>query len=351
MKHHYSNDISNNKIVILGPVPPPLGGVSVHIERVQKKLKKQGNQVVIFDTTTEFRYKSMLRYMYRLSSFIRKHKPNIVYFHTPYLKKSIYEMLVLSWLSKRFDFKLVLIEHDCRHMYKRFRLFKWLFSKCLQKVHQLILIGNRTEQSYQDNVSVVPKNTFVEAAFIPPDVTKEAKLLELYPGELFYFIEQHKPVIGINAFQSVLLNTGDLYGLDKSIELITHLKSIYPKVGLVLVLGQTGDEDYFEVLQKRIDAHGIRENVFILGGQQELWPLFKLFDLFIRPTLSDGESVSVQEALYFGTPVVASNVCVRPKTVMLFKTGNQQDFNKQVERVLHAKTNQHSNSVHQKQIG
>ena len=41
-------------------------------------------------------------------------------------------------------------------------------------------------------------------------------------------------------------------------------------------------------------------------------------DLFVRPTLSDGASVSIEEALWANIPVVASNVCQRPAQVMLY---------------------------------
>ncbi len=40
-------------------------------------------------------------------------------------------------------------------------------------------------------------------------------------------------------------------------------------------------------------------------------------DLFVL-TLSDGASVSIEEALWTNIPVIASNVCVRPEKVMLY---------------------------------
>jgi len=351
MKHLYSDNVTNKKIIILGPYPPPLGGVSVHIARVQKKFQKQGNEVIIFDTTTELRYKSLVRYIYKLVSFITKYKPDYIYFHTLYLDKSIYEMFALTWLQKKLKFNLVLVEHDCRHIYKRFRIFKWLLNKCMQRVQHLIVIGSKTECSYQDNAIFIPKNYSVEAAFLPPETTKEVKLLESYPAELFYFIEQHQIIIGMNAFQCVLIDGKDLYGLKMTIELIGHLKNENLSVGLVLVISKIGDEIYFNKLQEHIEFHGIRNNVFILGGDTLLWPLFKLMNLFVRPTFSDGESVSVQEALYFNIPVVASDVCIRPKKVVLFESGNQKSFNENVKKVLYVNINQFSHNLHQKQIG
>ena len=83
-----------------------------------------------------------------------------------------------------------------------------------------------------------------------------------------------------------------------------------------------------------IKQYGLQEHIFILTGQRELWPLMKHVDLFLRPTLSDGASVSVEEALWCGTPVVASDVCMRPQHVILFKTGDEDDLFRVVEKQL-----------------
>jgi glycosyltransferase involved in cell wall biosynthesis len=45
-------------------------------------------------------------------------------------------------------------------------------------------------------------------------------------------------------------------------------------------------------------------------------------DLFVRPTLADGDAISVREALALGRPVVASDVGTRPRNVSTFPAGN-----------------------------
>lgn len=48
----------------------------------------------------------------------------------------------------------------------------------------------------------------------------------------------------------------------------------------------------------------------------------KSADIFARPTLTDGDSVGVHEALQLGTTVVASNASPRPAGVIVHETGN-----------------------------
>ena len=61
-------------------------------------------------------------------------------------------------------------------------------------------------------------------------------------------------------------------------------------------------------------------------SQSELWPVFNMVDLFIRPSYSDGDANSIREALYFGVPVVASDCVRRPNSVITFNTGDKKAF-------------------------
>ena len=41
-------------------------------------------------------------------------------------------------------------------------------------------------------------------------------------------------------------------------------------------------------------------------------PVLRLTDVLLKPTNTDGDAISVREALYLGVPVVASDVVERP---------------------------------------
>ncbi|PYS32840.1 MAG: glycosyl transferase, partial [Acidobacteria bacterium] len=56
--------------------------------------------------------------------------------------------------------------------------------------------------------------------------------------------------------------------------------------------------------------------------------------VFSRPTLRDGDSISVREAAALGVPVVASNVGTRPEGVLLFEPGDVAGFVEQVNRAV-----------------
>ena len=233
---------------------------------------------------------------------------------------------VLHFLKLILNFEFLCIEHNCRHMYKRTQLWRYIFRKILNGINTYIFIGKSTYKSYVDN-NVLPQNISIESAFLPPALHDEATILKTYPKELQLFLHKHKPVLLVNAFQLVLLdNNQDLYGIDQCIEMLHELKKIYPDIGLIFALAKIGNQVYFEQLKQKISSYELHNNIFILTGQKELWPLFKKVDLFLRPTLSDGASISIEEAFYFEVPVVASNIVERQHGIILFDPNIQNDL-------------------------
>lgn len=335
LKHSYSDGIHNKKVAVLGNYPPPLGGVSVHIQRVMHKLVRQGNAVHHFDTSTR---SNVIRYTVRLLYFLYASNADYVIYHTVDLNSRLIEFTLLTFMKKLLGFTFIIVEHNCRHMYTRTSVYKRRFGKLLHYVDHVVLIGHATQKSYHENAICIPLRTSVEAAFLPPDQTKEHAILATYPSQLLEFLSSHAYIITANAYQLTLLDGKDLYGFDQCIELAYRLKKDTLDIGLVLVLGNKGNELQYEALLERIKQYELEKDIFFLFGQKELWPLIKRSTFFVRPTLSDAESVSVQEALYFKVPVIASDVCVRPANVMTFKTGNVEDF--------YATVNNYRNHLH-----
>ena len=54
--------------------------------------------------------------------------------------------------------------------------------------------------------------------------------------------------------------------------------------------------------------------------------LLAMSDVYVRPTLADGDSMAVREALDLGVAVVASDVVTRPAGCVLFATDNARDL-------------------------
>lgn len=342
--HSYSDAISGKKIAILGINPPPLGGISIHVQRVAHKLKQQGNEVVLFDTEKRRRgLWGFIMHELRMFAFLVKCKPDLVYHHTLtcFFRGRLLELagvIVLKWLL---GYQLVMVDHVSRFFPQQSWLYKKIANLFFRALDQQVLIGSSTYKTYCEHKIFLGSRYSLEVAFLPPDSSTEAVIDALYPPALSLFLKTYTPVILANASKMVLFygvgvqsqHAGkELYGFDLCLSALDTLLTIYPKMGLILALSGAGDDVCFKNLLKTIEK---KESVYLMYQcPGELWPLLKRVDLFVRPTLSDGASISVQEALYYGTPVVASDVCERPAGTVLFKTGDESDFVKKITKVL-----------------
>ena len=119
----------------------------------------------------------------------------------------------------------------------------------------------------------------------------------------------------------------DLYGFDISINLISELLKRYNiKVGLIIAVADNSNTQFYKCLKGQSKRLGIDSQIFWITNQKEIWPLFKDVNLFIRPTNEDGYGISIDEALHFNCPAIASNVCKRNPEAIIFKNRNLDDL-------------------------
>jgi glycosyltransferase involved in cell wall biosynthesis len=351
-EHSYSDTIVNSRVAIIGPLPPPLGGVSVHVERTIQKLKRQGNVVVQYDPESIYpfawlrmpgiKYAAYVWYMAKLCIWLIRMRPQVMIYHNFYARTILPELLLIRMIKRVFGSRVILVEHDCRHMYARTASWIKTYSRLIVTIDHLVLIGSVTAHSYRTHAIAVPPCTSIESAFLPPDIARHAEYMAAYPQTLIDFLHTHSPTVLVSAFACVIWQGKDLYGLDQAIAVCATVCREYPCVGLVIVLGSIGDREHYRRLHALIEQYNLQQSVYVLQGNYILWPLFAHVDIFIRPTLSDGASVSVQEALFCGVPTIASDVCWRPDGAMLYKASDSVDLYMRIQQVLKQKGYAHA---------
>ncbi len=333
MKDRYFEGISRKSIIVCGIYPPPFGGISVHTQRVIEVLTSAYNKVFFFDIERLSRRRFFPFYCVQLIGYLFKRRPDQVHFHGTYIKTMIVDLAILFTFSIILKYELIIVDHDCRHLYKRKPLTLWLYAYIVRRIKKVVMIGSSVLQSYKNN-HIFPSIYCIESAFLPPVDRAEISIKETYPSSLFIFLADRTPIILINAAHIMIRDGKDIYGFDAAVEMIAQLKNHYPDVGLLMALAASNDVRYMHLLYQRMRQLNCAEHIYILQNQKELWPLFKQADLFIRPTLSDGSSISIEEALYFNVPVIASDIVERPECVYLYKTGDTANFTKKVIFVL-----------------
>jgi sugar transferase (PEP-CTERM/EpsH1 system associated) len=86
-----------------------------------------------------------------------------------------------------------------------------------------------------------------------------------------------------------------------------------------LVIVGDGPERF--ALEQRIHAAGLAEIVHLVGVRHDVAPLLRTFDIFCLPSLAEGISNTVLEAMATGLPVVATAVGGNPELVADGETG------------------------------
>ncbi len=328
----YWHDIYHSRIAILGIFPPPFGGVSVHIKRVMDCFSLQNNMLLFWPTEQWWR-RFLPWYIMRLWWRLLVYRPKHVYYHSTYLTTSIIELAALAFLRRLMKYQLHIIDHDCRHLYRRHESIKRLYRWIIKRTDSVVCMGMATAKSYSDN-NIMVDNITIEDAFIPPIKRNERLIFGTYPSSLTIFMKDHTPLVLMGAAHLMRIDKKDMYGVDRAIQLLADIADEYPDAGLLIGLPQIGDTVYFQWLQKLMREYGIAERIYILHGNKEIWPLFERVDLFIRPTLTDGDSISIREALHFKVPVVASDVSDRPAGVHCFATSSRADAARVTKKVL-----------------
>jgi glycosyltransferase involved in cell wall biosynthesis len=124
--------------------------------------------------------------------------------------------------------------------------------------------------------------------------------------------------VGENAF--VIGIVGSLYPIKGHAYLFHALRSVllhHPKTQLLVI----GQGDLEQTLKRKVSELGIEQAVSFLGLRNDVPRVLSLLDLFVLPSLSEGLSVALLEAMSAGVPVIASKVGGNPEIVVDGETG------------------------------
>ena len=130
---------------------------------------------------------------------------------------------------------------------------------------------------------------------------------------------------------SCALAPGPQYGEEVLLEALQILLSRGVRVG-ALVFGPGTLDPAFS---RRLGSRGLLDTVVPLGELDHETSLATIegSTIFLRPTLADGDSLSVREALGLGIDVVASDASPRPPGTAVFRSGDAAHLAARIEAI------------------
>jgi glycosyltransferase involved in cell wall biosynthesis len=153
-----------------------------------------------------------------------------------------------------------------------------------------------------------------------PAFSPTSLAFRLAPPGLAGLRRAHRPLL------CAALAPGPEYGAPVLLDAFARVHAARPSAGLIVYGPGT------RALGPTVRARGLGQAVALLGELDRVRALAVVAaaDLFVRPTLADGDALSVREALALGRPVVASDVVARPDPARTFSAGSAAALAEQI---------------------
>lgn len=320
------------KVLLLGPFPPPHGGVQTNLVAIRSYLRKRGIPCAVINITRHCKPDADEVYYpespFQLLQLLARLQYDVIHLHVGGMLTN--RLLALSLVcALRPGAKSVMTFHSggfpstpqgqglgpaslAGFALRRFDGVIGVNEEIVGFLHKVGVQRRR--------VRLISPYAFL--AHEPSDRS--------LPAPLSTFFSAHDPV---------LISVGLLepeYNLPLQIEALPRIRQSFPGAGLLLI----GSGSLASSLHASIQASPCEPHILLAGDVPHAATMnaVALSRLMLRTTLYDGDALSVREALQLGTPVIATDNGMRPSGVRLTPKSDLQALLANVEQELRQPT-------------
>jgi glycosyltransferase involved in cell wall biosynthesis len=267
--------------------------------RVEETLVRRGVQVKVLNQNPKI---PNLRLLVTLISMIAKIKPDVV--HCQSAEANFHGLIAarLAGVSVRVGEEIGFPNH---HSYWRY-IF-WFVYKNATKV---IAISQAVKDWIVDLGEVEAEK--VEVVYNPVSLGERLKgkdgRANLEETLRFAQGDGEKPFVFVTTCRLVPVKN-----LGRLLDAFARLTKEFPDKSIELWI--VGDGPLREVLENQSKELVIADKVKFWGFQGNIFPFLKKADVFVLPSLSEGSSVSLVEAMYVGLPSIVTQVGGTPEII------------------------------------
>jgi glycosyltransferase involved in cell wall biosynthesis len=200
--------------------------------------------------------------------------------------------------------------------------------KFFTEAGKIVAVSTPIKEEYE-------KRTGKEIKVIPPLVPfnksplPKEKLRNKYGFKIndiiIVFVGSIKEIKGCDTLLNAFCRLGKEYVVNNSIHLV-----------------YVGDGDLRKTLEARVKEQNFSDNIIFLGilPHEQIPEILKIADIYIIPSLYEGTSISLLEAMFNGLPIIGSdtrginNIIFPGRNGVLFETRNPIDLSKKLKNML-----------------
>ncbi len=296
----------SRKVILLGPLPPPFGGVSVYLSFLFEHLKGRVSAVWAYYGDEAYAREGVRFFRHRrlgiVPLLVREGRGARVLDATHFHLEHPNPLLLPIWLaSKRllgFEWFKNVLDGSLPARYQTFTpTQRLLFRRAAEAVDEFVVVGEELRRWLREEIKVRQPITVIPCLLPIPRRHLEAPLDAGTEAALAPFARRAKRVCAVGVFIHE-------YGFAHVAEAVERLRAETGEdIGLVLLDGTFArDEEY------RARVLGGREWITALENVPNtgVYRILERSDAFVRAVVREGYGISRVEATWCGLPVVAT---------------------------------------------
>jgi glycosyltransferase involved in cell wall biosynthesis len=319
-------------VALVGPFPPPYGGMGVYFSSIEAGLRQVGMEPVRVPVPYAGvggwrRHLGRVIVFTRAALTILRATPEVVHCVTgsqPNLIGNVLPLVAAQMASRPSILSIAGGEFPVAvggYRGARRRLVRFILTRprllvaCTDEIAEALL-----------GIGVRESRIVTVSNALPLRLDPRAD--QVLPDEVADFADAHTPLI------ASISGWYDYYGSQDLVEAVRELRLSHSRLGLVLMVKGGGDADFRAGLLKLIAREGLSDAVLVREDERAVFPILHRADVFVRTPHHEGDAISVREALAVGTPVVASDVGFRPGGVVRYRPADPADLQARIRETL-----------------
>ena len=224
----------------------------------------------------------------------------------------------IEWIKMIFDGTLPSRYQECN------KAQRFLFRLATHRVAEFVVVHEDLAHWLREEIKVAQLVTIIPCLIAPPPDAQTKRLSSDMDEALARYLSAEKRICSIGAFVPT-------YGYKDVAQAVEELRTETGlSLALLLVAGGFAQDDRYreEVLAGR-NWITVLEDV----SNDDVFPILKSSDVFVRGNVEEGYGISRVEAIWSGLPVIATNVG-ETRGMLTYEFGDIESLKEQLQRAL-----------------